>query len=86
MICNEQGLHARPSSALIKVAQEFESAILIRNLSAGTEADGKFLLEVMTLAAAKGTELEISAEGCDADDAVLALAQLISGGFGEFGS
>lgn len=83
VIPNPQGLHARPSSALVKTASAFSASISIRNLNNGTEADAKFLLEVMTLAAAQGSKIEVVAEGDDAEEAVDAIVALIDSGFGE---
>lgn len=82
-ICNSQGLHARPSAALMKLATEFGSEITIRNLGNGVEASARALLEIMMLNAPQGTELELEAEGEDAAAAVEALAELIERGFGE---
>ncbi len=46
-------------------------------------ADAKSILSVLMLAAARGTELQITAEGPDEREALDALCQLIGGGFGE---
>ncbi|MEZ6197629.1 MAG: HPr family phosphocarrier protein [Planctomycetota bacterium] len=83
VVSNPQGIHARPSGQLVKTAGGFASDIVVRNLSNGAEANAKFLLEVMTLIATKGSELEFEARGDDADAAVAALAALVESGFGE---
>jgi phosphocarrier protein len=80
-IVNELGLHARPAAAFVKVAGKFKSEI-----SVGRDemvVNGKSIMGVMTLAAERGSELKIRAEGDDADDAARALAELVSNGFHE---
>ena len=80
-IVNAKGLHARPSHSLVTCALGFSCEIRVR--SAGQEVNGKSILELMTLAAAYGHELEFLAEGEGAEDATRALAALVEAGFGE---
>jgi phosphocarrier protein len=47
------------------------------------EVDGKSIMQMLMLAATEGTELEIEAEGEDAEEAVRRLAELVHSGFGE---
>jgi phosphocarrier protein HPr len=47
------------------------------------EMDGKSIMGVLLLAAARGSTITISAEGDDEDDAVRALVALVQSGFGE---
>ena len=82
-IVNERGFHARPVSLFVQSASGFESAIEVKNLSSGAVADGKSLMSLLVLAAAKGTCLESTATGPDAENAVDALGKLIMGGFDE---
>lgn len=77
MIVNEQGLHARPAAQLVSAAGRFEAQITIGG------ADAKSLLRIISLGASKGQEIEVSATGSDADQAVSQLSELISSGFGE---
>jgi phosphocarrier protein len=80
-IVNQLGLHARPASELVMVASRFKSEIfLARN---GYEVNGKSIMGVMMLAAEKGTVLDLTAEGLDAEEALNALQQLVESGFGE---
>ena len=80
-IQNPKGLHARPCHAFVTLALQFESEILVR---CGTvEANGKSILELMTLGAACGQELELRIKGPDATEALASLANLIANGFGE---
>jgi phosphocarrier protein HPr len=70
------GLHLRTAAKFVILAQAFQSVVKVR--SNGTTADGKRILDLFNLAAGCGTMLTVEAEGCDAEDAVAALANLIS--------
>ena len=78
-IVNPEGLHARPSGAMVAVALEHESTLRIR--CAGREVNGRSILEVIALGATCGSELELCADGPDAEALVLALATLVASGF-----
>lgn len=80
-IGNAYGLHARPAAEFVQLANKFESEIWVSK--DGIEVNGKSIMGVMMLAAEKGSTIEIRARGADAKDAVAALVQLVSGGFGE---
>ena len=82
-IVNERGFHARPASLFVQRAAGFSSSVEVKNLTSGATADGKSLLELLILAAPKGTRLEITASGPDADKALSALGGIITGGFDE---
>jgi len=78
---NRLGIHARPASLLVKAAAEYASDIHI--LFGGDRVNAKSIMGVMTLAAGKGSELTIEADGPDEREAVEALAAIVSDGFGE---
>ena len=80
-IVNPLGLHARAAARFVKVAGEFRS--LIKVTRGARTVDGKSILGLLLLAAARGTEIQITAEGTDEADALAALAALVTGGFGE---
>ncbi len=80
-IVNKLGLHARPSAKLTQAASRFKSEIWLTK--AGRKVNGKSIMGVMMLAAAKGAKLEIQADGPDADEALQVLHGLIASGFGE---
>ncbi len=80
-IVNRLGLHARPAMSFVDTASAFGCAIRVRNGS--TEVDGKSIMEVMMLAATRGTELLITADGDDADAALEELKKLVASGFDE---
>lgn len=80
-IVNKLGLHLRAAAELVKVANKFKSNITIHHGIQNINA--KSLMGLMTLAAAKGTELEFVAEGDDAKEVLAALRQLLAKNFGE---
>lgn len=81
VILNKLGLHARASARFVSMATEFESEVMLKR--DGQMINGKSIMGIMMLAAAKGTELELCAEGKDEARAVEALAELINSRFGE---
>ena len=82
-IVNRLGLHARAAAKLVHAATAFESALRLVRADRSASADAKSILSVLMLAASRGTELIITADGADEREALDALCQLISGGFGE---
>jgi phosphocarrier protein HPr len=80
-ICNKLGLHARAAARFVQLAARFTAEVRI--LRGTREANGKSIMGVMMLAAGKGTEVEVVAEGADAAQAVAELVQLIANRFGE---
>ena len=80
-VINKLGLHLRAAAELVKVANKFKSHITIHHGIQNVNA--KSLMGLMTLAAAKGTEIEFVAEGDDAKDAMGALRKLLENKFGE---
>lgn len=88
-IQNKLGLHARAAAKLVQTAVKFKAEVKIGRMdgAAGgaqaTEVNAKSIMGVLMLAAAKGTQVKVSAEGDDAEAAVAALAALIEGKFGE---
>jgi len=81
MIQNKFGLHARPSASFVQTASRYQSDIRVEK--DGQVADGKSILDLMTLAAGYGTFITVKANGEDAQKAVAALETLIDGRFGE---
>jgi len=80
-ICNQRGLHARAAALFVKTAHRFDAEIWVRKN--GTIVSGRSIMGLMMLAAGAGTELEISAAGREADDAVRTLAHLVECKFDE---
>lgn len=81
VISNKLGLHARAAARFVQLASQFEARILVaRNAE---EVNGKSIMGILMLAAARGTRLSIRAEGSDAEQAVESLVRLIDERFGE---
>jgi len=77
IVPNEQGLHARPAVLFVKTIGRYNTKVMVKNL---TENKGPVkansLISVMTLAARKGHQVQISAEGEDKDAVIDALIDL----------
>lgn len=80
-IINKLGLHARAAAKLVTLASKFEADIRIRK--DGREVSGKSIMGVLMLAAARGSQITLVADGSDASQALDELAQLIAERFGE---
>ncbi|HJV65072.1 MAG TPA: HPr family phosphocarrier protein [Geomonas sp.] len=81
VIPNKLGLHARASALLVKTASRFASDIRIER--EGVEVNGKSIMGIMMLAAAKGSTIVLKVEGADDAEAFASLGELIRNGFGE---
>ncbi|GER84330.1 MAG: HPr family phosphocarrier protein [Thermogemmatispora sp.] len=81
IVRNEVGLHARPAAQFVRLANQFKSKITIS--SKGKSVNAKSLVLILTLAVGKNTEVEITAEGEDEQQAVAALVDLIERDFAE---
>ena len=80
-IMNKLGLHARPSAKLTQLASKYKSDVFMaRN---GRRINAKSIMGVMMLAAAKGSTVTLETNGEDEQEAIDALAELITSGFGE---
>ncbi|HBH13858.1 MAG TPA: HPr family phosphocarrier protein [Clostridiales bacterium] len=78
------GLHARPASLFVQTANKFSSDIQVQNLTDNSNlANAKSILSVLTLGVCQDHEIEIIADGDDAEDALIALEALIEDNFGE---
>ena len=80
-IANRRGLHARAAAKFVKLAGQFDAAVIVTNR--GTSVSGVSIMGLMMLAAAVGTRIEISASGPQRDEALVALAALVEAGFHE---
>ncbi len=80
LIVNDLGIHLRAAGALVQLAGTFRAEIYIEKN--GMKVNGKSIMSVLSLAASKGTEIIVSAEGEDAPQAVAAICDLIQRGFG----
>lgn len=81
LIVNKLGLHARASALFVKTASRFSSEIKLGR--DGVEVNGKSIMGIMMLAAAKGTTVSLTVDGPGEEQAFRELADLIGNGFGE---
>jgi phosphocarrier protein len=80
-VTNPLGMHARAAARFVHTASAFTARIRV---ACGTrEMDGKSIMGLLLLAAARGTTIRISADGADEEAAVQALVELVENGFGE---
>lgn len=80
-IVNKLGLHARAASKFVTVASQYNARVTV--VKDGREVSGKSIMGVMMLAAARGSTIEVTAEGDDADAALAAIDALVADRFGE---
>ena len=80
-IVNKLGLHARAAAKFVTQASMFESDIHVKRN--GQNVNGKSIMGVMMLAAAKGTDIELIVDGEDEKQAMQSLLELIENRFGE---
>ena len=84
VIRHKVGLHARPAALFVKATSGFASRITVENLTKGTApANAKSILSVLSLAVQMNDRFRITADGNDAEAAVIALCDLINSNFGE---
>ena len=82
-IINRLGLHARAAAQLVRLSSGFQSKIKLTRRDNSVIADAKSILSVLTLAAAKGVELDLEVAGEDETEAFSAIKELFANGFGE---
>jgi phosphocarrier protein len=80
-IVNALGLHARAAARFVHLASGYSCSIRVARH--GREMDGKSIMGLLLLSAARGTAIRISADGPDEHEAVTALCDLVQRGFDE---
>jgi phosphocarrier protein HPr len=80
-ITNPLGLHARAAARFVHMASRFRAQIRVAR--GGREMDGKSIMGLLLLAAARGTAITITAAGADEGEALAALCALVQRGFDE---
>ncbi len=80
-IKNKLGMHARAATAFVQTANRFDCEVVIRK--DGLEVNGKSIMGVLQLAAAKGQQIEVVADGAESEAALGAIGTLIADLFGE---
>jgi len=81
VVVNQLGIHARAAAKFVHLATRFQAHVRVARDR--HEMDGKSIMGILLLAAARGSTITISAEGVDERDAVAALVALVESGFGE---
>lgn len=81
LIENRLGLHARAAAQIVKSASAFSSRITMTK--DGLEVDGKSIMGIMMLAAARGSSILVQAEGSDEAAAMAGMERLFRDKFGE---
>jgi phosphocarrier protein len=80
-VVNQLGMHARAAAKFVHLAARFQSHITVARES--REMDGKSIMGLLLLAAARGSMVTIRADGVDEQEAIDALSDLVASGFGE---
>jgi phosphotransferase system HPr (HPr) family protein len=80
-VVNQLGMHARAAAKFVHLATRFQAHVRVARDR--REMDGKSIMGILLLAAARGSTITISAEGSDEQEAVTALVDLVQSGFGE---
>jgi len=84
IITNKVGLHARPASLFVQVANKCASNIMVCNLTtAGKPVNAKSIISILTLGVMQNHEILIQADGSDEKEAIERLEALALGNFGE---
>lgn len=81
LICNRRGLHARASAKFVTLASQYDATVTVSK--DGSDVLGTSIMGLMMLAAAMGDQIEVKAEGAQADEALAALVNLVETKFGE---
>jgi phosphocarrier protein HPr len=80
-IVNALGLHARAAARFVQLAGRFKSKVRVSR--DGRQVDGKSIMGILLLAAARGAVITITVDGIDEAEALQSLAALVRTGFGE---
>lgn len=76
IVKNKLGLHARPAAMFVQLANKFDCGITVRK--GELEVNGKSIMGILMLAAGKGSQIYIKADGDDARQAIEELEKIIS--------
>lgn len=83
-VTNALGLHARAAARFVHAASGFACRVtVVREDRLDRVVDGKSILGLLLLAAARGAAVRITADGADEADALLSLCRLVESGFEE---
>ncbi|RLL64137.1 HPr family phosphocarrier protein [Paenirhodobacter hankyongi] len=82
-IVNEKGLHARASAKFVEVVERFDARAEVEK--DGMRVSGDSIMGLLMLAASRGTSIEVSTSGDEAEALADALQALVADRFGEDG-
>src|SRR5215210_567767 len=80
-IINRRGLHARASAKFVQTVERFDSDVTVTRC--GETVGGRSIMGLLTLGAAQGTSITVTAKGADAASCLQAIDDLLSNRFGE---
>jgi phosphocarrier protein len=80
-IINEKGLHARASAKFVDLVEQFDASVTVEK--DGLDTGGDSIMGLLMLAASKGTSIDVTATGAQAQEVIDALTALINDYFGE---
>lgn len=81
LIVNRKGLHARASAKFVQTVERHHAVVTVTRC--GETVGGRSIMGLLTLGAAKGTTITVTAQGEDAEASLEAIASLVAGRFGE---
>ncbi len=80
-ILNDLGMHARAATKFVQTANRFQCEVSVEK--DGQTVNGKSIMGVLMLVAAKGTSIRVRCTGDDAETALVTLSDLVKNRFGE---
>ena len=81
LIVNRKGLHARASAKFVQTVERFDAVVTVQRH--GEVVGGRSIMGLLTLGAAQGTKIVVTAKGPEAEGSLAALAALVANRFGE---
>ena len=80
-IINKNGMHARPAAQFVKLTSQFKAEVWVEKDD--EQVNGKSIMGLMMLAAARGENIKVTVQGPDQDAAMVAIEELVASGFGD---
>lgn len=80
-VINRRGLHARASAKFVQTVERFDAIVTVTR--AGETVGGRSIMGLLTLGAAQGTTVAVTAVGVDAEVCLAAITELLANRFGE---
>lgn len=82
-IINEKGLHARASARFVETVEQFNARAIVEK--DGERVSGNSIMGLLMLVAPRGSAIQVTTSGPDAEALMQALTELVDGYFGEGG-